>query len=466
MSLLRFIPACTVSIFLLVACASHSQPGPQAEAKPPSPPQPQTQPSVVRGVDLNTGASYAVQASNQPPPKEWIDKDTGHRIIRLTDEPNSQSLYFHQNAFSPDGKKMAFTSPSGIYQVDLETRKIELILAGDTTQFTRGDTGAHISMIVAGRKTGRIFFTKTVFHDPGDPTTAERSVWWIDPVSKEQHEIGVLPRGVNVGTVNCDETLLAGAITYLDGRGGAATRPVTPRPGQRINLYARWAQHLPMALVTMDTNTGEIKTFNPSNDWDNHFQFSPTDPGLLMYCHEGPWQLNDRVWTIRADGTGLFKVHARTMVNEIWGHEFWAADGRTIWYQLEMPRGAGGVGWIGGYNLDTHQQIWYHDAPDTGSIHVNVSKDGSMFAGDGGNDSPWIFLFRPTRARNLADDAYDSTGLIQPGYLESERLVNMSRHDYSLEPNVVFSPDMKWIIFRSNMFGPSYAFEVEIAKAK
>ncbi|HEX4053401.1 MAG TPA: oligogalacturonate lyase family protein [Tepidisphaeraceae bacterium] len=424
----------------------------------------QTQPAT--GNDPSTGASFAVQSNGQPPPKEWIDKDTGHRVVRLSDEPGSTSLYFHQNAFSPDGKKLTFTSPTGIYQVDLGTRKIERILAGDTSQFTQGNTGARISMIVVGRKTGRIYFTKTVLRDSADPASAERSVWWIDPVTKRQREIGALPTGVNIGTVNCDETLLAGAITYLDGRGGATTKPVTAPRGQRINLYARWAQHLPMALVTMDAGTGEIKTFNPSNDWDNHFQFSPTDPSLLMFCHEGPWQNNDRVWTIHTDGTGLFNVHRRTMINEIWGHEFWAADGRTIWYQLYYPRGDGSTSWIAGYGLDTHRQTWYLRPPDTGSIHVNVSKDGSLFAGDGGNGSKWIFLFRPHLARNLAAGVYDSSHLIQPGHFDVERLVNMSKHNYHLEPNVNFTPDMKWIIFRSNMFGPSYAFAVEVAKAK
>ena len=29
-----------------------------------------------------------------------------------------------------------------------------------------------------------------------------------------------------------------------------------------------------------------------------------------------------------------------------------------------------------------------------------------------------------------------------------------------------FTPDMKFIVFRSNMFGPDYAFAVEVAKAK
>jgi oligogalacturonide lyase len=55
--------------------------------------------------------------------------------------------------------------------------------------------------------------------------------------------------------------------------------------------------------------------------------------------------------------------------------------------------------------------------------------------------------------------------LIRPGVLEAERLVNMSKHQYRLEPNVSFTPDQKWIVFRSNMFGATYVFGVEVAKA-
>ena len=42
----------------------------------------------------------------------------------------------------------------------------------------------------------------------------------------------------------------------------------------------------------------------------------------------------------------------------------------------------------------------------------------------------------------------------------------MARHDYQLEPNATFTPDMKWIIFRSNMFEKSYVLTVEVAKAR
>ncbi len=438
--------------------------------------RPATQTQPAQGRDPNTGQTFSIRPlpNGEPPPKEWIDQDTGHRIIRLSDEPNSQSMYFHQYSFSPDGGKLAFTSTTGIYQVDLSTKKIELILAAEVTkdnQTTRNN------IIQVGRKTGRIFFNRTIITgaapaQPGggavsqDRGSNERTVWWIDPVSKAEHLIGKLPENHSLGTVNCDETLLAGAVLYLDGRGGAATQPVTAQNGQRINLAARWNQHLPMALLTMDAQTGELKTFNPSNDWDNHFQFSPTDPTLLMYCHEGPWQNNDRVWTINTDGTGLFKVHTRTMINEIWGHEFWSPDGTTSWYQLQYPRGTGGTNWIAGTNLKTHAETWYHLEDQFVSIHVNISPDSALFTGDGIGQNPWIFLHRPRLARNLAAGVYDAKALLQPGYFDTERLVNMSAHQYALEPNVIFTPDNKWIIFRSNMFGPSYVFEVEVAKAK
>jgi oligogalacturonide lyase len=38
-------------------------------------------------------------------------------------------------------------------------------------------------------------------------------------------------------------------------------------------------------------------------------------------------------------------------------------------------------------------------------------------------------------------------------------------HNYRLEPNPSFTPDQKYVVFRSDMFGPTYAFAVEVAKA-
>ena len=60
----------------------------------------------------------------------------------------------------------------------------------------------------------------------------------------------------------------------------------------------------------------------------------------------------------------------------------------------------------------------------------------------------------------------DKKELVDAGYFKCERRVNLAKHNYRLEPNVTFTPDMEWVVFRSNMFGPTHVFAVEIEKAK
>jgi oligogalacturonide lyase len=210
-----------------------------------------------------------------------------------------------------------------------------------------------------------------------------------------------------------------------------------------------------------------MKELLHSTDWVNHLLFSPTDPNLLMYCHEGPWHKVDRIWTIHTDGTQNMLIHKRTMAMEIAGHEFWSPDGQTIWYDLQIPKGEDF--WLAGYNLSTGRRTWYHMQRNEWSIHFNVTRDGSLFCGDGGDpgqvahapDGEWIYLFRPELKKV---DGVNNNDYIQPGVFHAEKLVNMSKHQYRLEPNVRFSPDQKWVIFRSNMFGPTYTFAAEVAK--
>jgi len=222
-------------------------------------------------------------------------------------------------------------------------------------------------------------------------------------------------------------------------------------------------------MFTMNLQTGEVKVIHKATDWLNHLLFSPTDPKMLMFCHEGPWHKVDRIWTIRTDGTQLTKIHTRTMAMEIFGHEFWSPDGKTIWYDLQTPRGEDF--WIAGYNLETKRRAWYHLNRNEWSIHFNVTRDEKLFCGDGGDpgqvakapDGQWIYLFRPEL---LANRGIDDEKFVQPGVFRAEKLVNMSKHNYRLEPNVSFTPDRKWVVFRSNMFGRTYVFAAEVEKAK
>ena len=140
------------------------------------------------------------------------------------------------------------------------------------------------------------------------------------------------------------------------------------------------------AFVFTNLKTGESKTVGYQYAWLNHIQFSPADPTMLLYCHEGTWHEVDRVWTIRTDGTDQRLMHKRTMDMEIAGHEFWSRDGKTVWFDQQTPRSK--EFWLSGVNIQTGAKIRYKIERDQWSVHYNVSRDGKLFAGDGGGPRP------------------------------------------------------------------------------
>src|SRR2546429_8555710 len=87
-------------------------------------------------------------AHSAEPPTSWIDPDTGHRVVRLTREPNSASLYFNQNGYTADGKKMVYTTPQGIHVFNLETKATKQVVTG------------RARIIVTGHKTQSVFYIR------------------------------------------------------------------------------------------------------------------------------------------------------------------------------------------------------------------------------------------------------------------------------------------------------------------
>jgi oligogalacturonide lyase len=403
---------------------------------------------------------HATLAAGQAPPREWIDPATGHKVVRLSPESGSESLYFHQNGFTARGDKVVITTPGGISTVDLNTREVRLVVPD--LYFSTNQSG-----IIVGRNSRQVFYVKRTGSEPAKAFTTH-----LDTLATR--ELGTIP-GIGRGAMlalNADETLLAGSFVERapDGNSPPAVQKRSDE-SKGTWMQRRLQARAPMQLFTLNIKSGAIKTFHPSTDWLNHVQMSPTDPGLIMFCHEGPWHLVDRVWTIRADGSRLKLLHPRTMMMEIAGHEFFSADGKTVWYDLQTPRGQ--VFWLAGYELETGIRTWYQLQRDEWSVHYNISPDGTLFAGDGGHegsvakapDGKWIYLFRPELTPVPGGPIPNAGHLIRTGVLRSERLVNMKGHDYGLEPNVQFTPDGKWIVFRSNMGGETNVYAVEVAKA-
>ena len=220
------------------------------------------------------------------------------------------------------------------------------------------------------------------------------------------------------------------------------------------------------AFTFTNLKTGEAKTVGYQYAWLNHMQFSPADPNWLLYCHEGTWHEVDRVWVIRTDGSQQKLIHKRTMDMEIAGHEFWSHDGKSVWFDLQTPRSQ--EFWLANVNLETGAKIRYKIEREQWSVHYNVSRDGKIFAGDGGDpsqvafakDGQWIYAFTPE-----GDTLMAGKGGWAEGKFKAEKLVNMAKHNYKTEPNVTITPDGKWVVFRSNMHGPTHVYAAEVKKS-
>src|SRR3954469_15281600 len=95
----------------------------------------------------------------QPPERlrEWVDPDTGHRIVRLSDAAGGSTLYFHDNAFSPKGDTLMFNTPGGIAIVDVakignSALKPEIVAQGRGGYFARRSREIYFTDASGGRE--------------------------------------------------------------------------------------------------------------------------------------------------------------------------------------------------------------------------------------------------------------------------------------------------------------------------
>jgi len=393
--------------------------------------------------------------------RDWIDPDTGHRIVRL-DASGGSTLYFHDNAFSPEGDKLMFNTPDGIAIVDVAKigsadLKPEIVGQGRGGYFAR--------------RTREIYFT-TGGRGPGPITAVNVDTKQIRELSRAQ------------GLINSEETISVaknGSAKDPDGKyPPPPARVAVPQlqrmfPGKTMEDLTPDQQYsvkkedglAPRALnpglqsfLFTSLKTGTVRETGFQYGDLNHMQFNPVDPNLLLYCHEGTWHELDRTWTIRTDGSQMRLMHKRTIDMEINGHEWWSWNGKTVWFDLQTPRSQ--VFWIAGVSMDTGKEIRYHVERDWWGVHFNSSRDDTLFASDGGDpsqvaystDGQWINLFRVQ-----ADET-----------LKREKLASMARHNYvtgkgGVEPNVHITPDKKWVIF-TGQFAPGerHVYAVSIDK--
>jgi len=408
-------------------------------------------------------AAGLLRQPQEAAPKDWIDADTGHRVVRLTADAGGSTLYFHDNAFSPEGDRLIVNTPDGIAMIDVA--KI-------------GTDAARVA-VIAPRARGGYFARRTreiYFNDNSRGTIVALNV--------DTRAAREVPHAR--GLINADETLSVAKNANATDPDGTHPKPPTrtlvPQlqrmfPGKKMEdltpdqqfsvtkedgLARRAVNPSLQSFIFTNLRSGSSTETGFQYGDLNHQQFNPVDPNLLLYCHEGTWHELDRTWTIRTDGSQMRLMHKRTMDMEINGHEWWSWNGKTVWFDLQTPRSQDF--WIAGVNMESGARTRYHLQRSWWGVHFNSSRDDTLFASDGGDatqvayatDGMWINLLR-----------------VQPGGTVSrERLVNMSRHNYvtgrgGVEPNVHITPDKKWVIFTGQFAeGRRHVYAVETDKRR
>jgi oligogalacturonide lyase len=397
--------------------------------------------ALLGGVALLAGPLAQAQArletgaQSPMPAADWVDQATGHQVRRLTPlDGGNASFYFHNNPFV----KTAAGDEMVIYHTDAQGQQLRLLNLATRRVTPLSDYYKKVAGEIVDARRHDVYYQ------------AGSVVYATNTDTHKTREIYTFPADFpgSISSLNADGTLLAGSL------GGAEAREIFkkyPAKSDFFNrIYDAKVQHI---LFTINTKTGKRDEIYQENTWLGHVQFSPTDPDLLMYCHEGPWGKVDRIWHISIKTHATKLLHQRTVEGEIAGHEFFSPDGKTVWFDLQQPRSV--TFYLAGAPVAGGPEKRYQLQRNEWSIHYNISPDQTLFAGDGGDpgqvakatDGQWIYLFRP------AGDQF-----------QAEKLVNMAHHGYKLEPNVHFSPDGKWVIFRANFEGSEQVYAVEIAK--
>jgi oligogalacturonide lyase len=393
------------------------------------------------GGDLNTSGNNNSSNGSPGNTDSYNDPVTGAKVTCISKGITDDAcvIYFTQPCITPDGKYALVREQrpdSGhtaglMYRYELATGKLVKI----TDRMTRNQ--------VMFAQTGNLYYSSD-----GDTAYYVTNIY-----TSQTRKIADLPKGFECTagvTVNADESVIVGTCEMA--KDAAAEPQSSAAPNKGPGFGATFAQHNMNMLVSANIKTGEVKVLHQINTWLGHVQFSPKDADLLMYCHEGPWDQVDRIWTLRLSNPTPQLVLKRKVPLERAGHEFWSADGTTAWYDHGSKNNNPVVGhWLEGKNLSTGVVTRYPITRQFESIHYTQSPDGKFFVCDGGK--------RP----NIADQAMYAL-VPDGGKLDAIKLCSMQKNNYATEPNPHLTPDQHYAIFSATFSGKSGAYMVEMPK--
>lgn len=244
--------------------------------------------------------------------RTFQDPKSGQMITQLTSQGINFHMYFTDNSFDPQNENIYFLSN----RADMTSDKVQLfkmnLESGEMVQLTDDPLGIDIGRVTKSRD-GKLmaYFTG------------------------KQLRLYHTETGENRLLYEEKDMILSNLFFSCDNRKIGFTRneDVNAIPDGGPN-YAGFKEKMfatkdgRVSVINVD-GTGFHDVFRDTH-WLSHFQYSPDDPAIAMFCHEGPWNyVQQRIWMINME-TGEVWPCFRQGEDDCVGHEFWSEGGDII----------------------------------------------------------------------------------------------------------------------------------------
>jgi oligogalacturonide lyase len=243
--------------------------------------------------------------------KEYVDEKTGNFVKQLTFGSNNFHFYFTDNSFTLGDEEIYFLSDRSsevpeiynLFKMDLKSGSMIQLTdekEGITPSFHTKTPDSEIVVYVTGRTIKKL-----------DTKTMETSIIYEERSNIHLGHPHISPDRKHIGFARNENVSILRGANYM---------------GFKETMYATkkgW-----ITLVNME-DSRVIDVFEDTH-WLGHFQFSPTDSSVGMFCHEGPWNLvHQRIWLLDMTSRSVKPVY-RQEEDDCIGHEFWTTDGNIF----------------------------------------------------------------------------------------------------------------------------------------
>ncbi len=391
--------------------------------------------------------------------REYKDPTTGINIIRLTDNKAFYDRpYFTTTQFSADGRYTLFVSDFTGTSVIRNPNapavgKIgfgELFLLdmtnGSALQVTEGEAikmghGAHCMISPKGDKA--YFYSNEYVKEVNLQTLEVKNLIYV-PFSYNFHSLSITDdcRYIAFSVVEEIPLLTAG---FADPLAESA-------PGAR-ERYFNGPRSL---IIRYDLATDFAECVFGGHHRITHASLKPDDGNCILFCHDGPWHLVQRMWTAKVSSDDVSPLFVQQHNLEGVVHEFFTPSGRigaqySFRYKSDMDFFQFADIFI---DFDgNNQERYYYSFSRPGHVSINHTEtlgcgDAAAIRADIDHPERYVSLISYDKDRHKAD------------------LEILCEHNTSGKKSAhvhpVFTPDDKYVVYSSDADGMLNIYMAEV----